>query len=330
MACIQLHRRFPSRAGAFRPPISSSVFSSSRFERLSPPLMVFRQCTDRSAKLRPRDHQLWDDGLFLKPLPSPARFTLKSLIFFTEITILYFVSPFRPFDQSAKLRPRGDPERDDGHSLRFLPSPRRFALQHLIFSLKAFWHASCHHSDSLNAPGPRTSKALQDTFPEDQGDLSQGDRITVTISSAFVDDLPHVCNEILHLSFRLILYPSTSNFKLRPHIFTGSVLRPMRKRDHNAPALFLPLHLLVVSDLIQFQTHIFCLLKQMKNEVNFRRKCKLWQWPTPAWQNRWFLRDGTLVVLLTKHKRAHVAQISTHCWSFRAEPARYAYWLGRF
>jgi hypothetical protein len=44
----------------------------------------------------------------------------------------------------------------------------------------------------------------------------------------------------LHLSFRLILCQSTSILKLRPHIFTGSVLCPMRKRDHHAPALFLP------------------------------------------------------------------------------------------
>jgi hypothetical protein len=83
---------------------------------------------------------------------------------------------------------------------------------------------------------------VQDIFPEDQGDLSQDNRIAVTKISAFVDDLPHVCNETLHLSFRLILCPRTSNFKLHPHIFTGSVLRPMRKRDHQAPALFLPQH----------------------------------------------------------------------------------------
>ncbi len=57
---------------------------------------------------------------------------------------------------------------------------------------------------------------------------------------------------------------------------------------------------------------------------------KLWQWPTLAWQNRWFLRDGTLVVLLSKHKCGHVARTGTHCRSFWAEPARYAYWLGRF
>lgn len=57
---------------------------------------------------------------------------------------------------------------------------------------------------------------------------------------------------------------------------------------------------------------------------------KLWQWLTPACQNRWFLRDGTLVVLLTKHNSGHVARIGTHCRSCRAEPARYAYWLGRF
>ncbi len=52
---------------------------------------------------------------------------------------------------------------------------------------------------------------------------------------------------------------------------------------------------------------------------------KLWQWPTPARQNRWFLRVGTLVVLLSKHKSGHVARISIHCRSCRAEPARYAY-----
>ncbi len=52
--------------------------------------------------------------------------------------------------------------------------------------------------------------------------------------------MPHVCNETLHLSFRLILCPSTSNFKLGPHIFTGSILRPMHKRDRHAPDLFLP------------------------------------------------------------------------------------------
>ena len=73
------------------------------------------------------------------------------------------------------------------------------------------------------------------------------------------------------------------------------------------------------------------LMKQMKNEVNFRRKCgnsgngshlraKIVD----------FLRDGTLVVLLTKHNSGHVARIGTHCRSCRAEPARYAYWLGRF
>ncbi len=38
---------------------------------------------------------------------------------------------------------------------------------------------------------------------------------------------------------------------------------------------------------------------------------KLWQWLTPACQNRWFLRDGTLVVFLTKHNSGHVARIGT-------------------
>jgi hypothetical protein len=36
---------------------------------------------------------------------------------------------------------------------------------------------------------------------------------------------------------------------------------------------------------------------------------KLWQMLTPACQNRGFLRDGTLVVLLTKHNSGHVARI---------------------
>jgi hypothetical protein len=36
--------------------------------------------------------------VFLKLLPSPAQFTLEPLIFFTEIIIVYFVSPFGPFD----------------------------------------------------------------------------------------------------------------------------------------------------------------------------------------------------------------------------------------
>ncbi len=40
-----------------------------------------------------------------------------------------------------------------------------------------------------------TFLTVQETFPEDQGELSQGDRITVTIFSAFLDDSPHVCNE---------------------------------------------------------------------------------------------------------------------------------------
>jgi hypothetical protein len=79
------------------------------------------------------------------------------------------------------------------------------------------------------------------TFPENQGDFFQGARIAVTILLAFVDDLLDVCSETLHLSFRLVLCPSASNFKLRPHIFTSSVLRPMPKRDHHAPDLFLPL-----------------------------------------------------------------------------------------
>jgi hypothetical protein len=48
---------------------------------------------------------------------------------------------------------------------------------------------------------------------------------------------------------------------------------------------------------------------------------KLWQRPTPAWQNRWFLRDGTSVVLLLKHKCGLVARIGTLCRSCRAEPA---------
>ncbi len=65
------------------------------------------------------------------------------------------------------------------------------------------------------------------------------DRISVTIISTFGDDLPNNCNETLHLSFRIILYLSTSNFKLRPHIFIGSVFCPMYKRDLHAPALFL-------------------------------------------------------------------------------------------
>ncbi len=55
---------------------------------------------------------------------------------------------------------------------------------------------------------------------------------------------------------------------------------------------------------------------------------KLWQWPTPTWQNRWFLRDRTLVVLLSKHKCGHLARIGSHCRSCLAEQARYAYWLG--
>ncbi len=153
-----MHRQFPSHAGAFRSPISSSVVFLSRSERLSHHPIVFRQCTDLSAKLRPRGHRLWDDGIFLKALPSPARFTLKPLIFFTEIITVYLISPFGPFDRPAKLRPRGDRERDDGHSLRFLPSPTRFVLQHLMFFIEAFWHVSCYHSDSLNASGTRTYK----------------------------------------------------------------------------------------------------------------------------------------------------------------------------
>ena len=52
---------------------------------------------------------------------------------------------------------------------------------------------------------------------------------------------------------------------------------------------------------------------------------KLWQMLTPACQNRGFLRDGTLVELLTKHNSGHVARIGTHCRNCRAEPARYAY-----
>jgi hypothetical protein len=34
-----MHRQFPSRAGAFRPPMSSSVVFLSRLERLSHPLI---------------------------------------------------------------------------------------------------------------------------------------------------------------------------------------------------------------------------------------------------------------------------------------------------
>ncbi len=136
--------------------------------------MMFQQCTDWSAKLRPRGHQLWADGLFLKSLPSPALLSLKPLIFFTEIIIVYFISPFGPFDRSAKLRPRGDPERDDGHYLRFLPSPTRFFIEGILACfMLPFWLSELERARPSN---------VQDTFPEDQGDLSQGNRIAVTVS----------------------------------------------------------------------------------------------------------------------------------------------------
>ncbi len=67
----------------------------------------------------------------------------------------------------------------------------------------------------------------------------------------------------------------------------------------------------------------------MKKKVNFPRKCRnSSNGPHLCGKNQWFLRDGTLVVFLSKQKCGHVARIGTHCRSFRAEPARYAYWLG--
>ena len=183
----------PQPRRCLQPPISSSVMFLLSFERLSHPLMVFWQCTDRSAKLRPRGHGFWDDGPFLKFLPSPARLTLNPSIFFSEIVIVYFVSPLRPFDRSTKLRPRGDPERDDGHSLRFLPSSTRFALQRLILFIESilaccmlpFWLFKCARPSSVGAASP-----------EDQGDSSQGDRIAVAIISAFISPPKKLTNWI--------------------------------------------------------------------------------------------------------------------------------------
>jgi hypothetical protein len=84
-----------------------------------------------------------------------------------------------------------------------------------------------------------------------------------------------------------------SRDEVRPDIFGATALRQIRFAEN------FQREACILSILNQILT------KQMKNEVNVRRKCgNSCNGPHLRGRFRWFLRDGTLVVLLTKHDDA--------------------------